>query len=88
MNTRLLKKIRKRYQWYWDSNNKQFVVMDHKAKYVRIHKKVSNFIAHWICDHLGSGSHISYCKRIEKRENLFYYKKALDKGKAVLKQLA
>jgi hypothetical protein len=75
MNIRLLKKIRKRYKWYWNKNIESFVVIDIKKQKVHRFKKASSFISHWVSEHLGFGSCTSYGKRIYKREDFVEYRK-------------
>lgn len=80
MKTKLLKRIRSRYEWYWNDSLNQWIVMDHIDRTVMGHKKASNFIVHWVADFLGMGSHHRYCKRLAKRESLLNYRKAKDQA--------
>lgn len=73
MKINYLKKLRKRYSWYWTPGDKlekgYWTVIDHKEKIVKEWWNYQGFIA----STLGLDSSIDYRQRLRDRENLKRY---------------
>jgi hypothetical protein len=73
MKVKFLKKLRKRYSWYWTPGNDfekgYWTVIDHKEKEVREWWNYQGFIS----SILGFDSYINYSHKLRDRENLKRY---------------
>jgi hypothetical protein len=71
MNIKLLRKLRKRYKWYWDTEpdfDPIFWVLDMKKGEAIPYKGIRNFLTDFVYSHYGFGVGSSYTIRLNKRE--------------------
>jgi hypothetical protein len=87
MKTKLLKKLRKRYKWYYDRQQHSFVVIDDKEKSLKRYVFAYYFISGWISENFGIGSALKYLNRVEKRKDLVEYKKSIKHHFNMMNQL-
>jgi hypothetical protein len=74
MNIRLLKKIRKRYTFYWDNFHElHLCVIDNKKHSVSFYKGFNYFLLQYVYDHLGLWTGFKYQERLLKREKRSQY---------------
>jgi hypothetical protein len=80
MNIKLLRKLRKRYKFYWRPNRKgvpELVALDTKKERVGYYESPADFLVHYAYTHIGFGTATAYVRRLLKRENLVEYKQKL-----------
>jgi hypothetical protein len=71
MNIKLLRKLRKRYKWYWDKDphwEDILWVLDMKKQETRLFNGVRNFLLDWVYSHFGIATGFRYAQRLDKRE--------------------
>jgi hypothetical protein len=82
MKTRLLKKIRKRYRWYYSAETvvTPLVVMDMKKQRVDYYWEAKNFIIKYCYEHLGFWTGTNYQQRKQKIRALKHFRTELKKA--------
>ena len=80
MNVRLLKKIRKRYHWYWKSEpGCQLVILDLRKKEVSHYWTPRNFIINYLYEHHGFWTGAKYRERKAKVDRYNNFRRELKK---------
>lgn len=79
MNIGELKKIRKRYKYFWE--NGKFIVIDLQKQQAKKYRSVSDFISHYVYDARGLHSGFNYDNRLIMRRQYLNYIESIRKFK-------
>jgi hypothetical protein len=70
MKVRFLKKVRKRFRWYWNTRTMSWYVWDFKSHELEIKKYGHGVVAHMVLKVIGFQTFVNYVERIKKRKEL------------------
>ena len=79
MKVKFLKKVRKRFDWHWDTQYNKWCLLDFNSPFVHYHYTSSDMMEDIIIDVLGWNRYINYKNKRRQITSMVEFRKTLDR---------